>query len=89
MATTTSAIEAARKGQTHTPGGRYAFVGDMASGVLGTGGHGVVLLARQVTSGEMVAVKVLSADSRKLPLSTIATEITHPTDSLRNQMHAH
>ena len=77
MATTTSAIEAARKGQTHTPGGRYAFVGDMASGVLGTGGHGVVLLARQVTSGEMVAVKVLSADSRKLPLTWTPSHTSH------------
>ena len=65
----------ARSGLTHTPGGRYAFVGNIATGVLGTGGHGTVLLGRHVESGEMVAIKVVSTASAKVAIANIATEI--------------
>jgi len=65
----------ARSGLTHTPGGRYAFVGNVATGVLGTGGHGTVLLGRHVESGEMVAVKVVSTATAKIAIANIATEI--------------
>ena len=67
-------LELMRASLKHTPGGKYVFVGDRASGVLGTGGHGMVLLARAVDSGEMVAVKVVSVAAEKA-LGKIATEI--------------
>ena len=61
---------AARARTTHTPDGTYAFVLS-EDGLLGSGAHGVVRAARNIKTGDFVAVKIMPARA----LGAVAKEL--------------